>query len=202
MFFKKRKKSLRIGSCDFCRCGSKFSKILIFVQKLKFHHQWQVPVVMKTTTKQGKVVFPEVVGSFCSFLRKCLPNSQVWITWSLSVFFFFFFKVKLASQEKSDQFASQLICQSILLWENYCISLCNWSALCVFPLASYGVLVKKGYTERARVNETDHFYCFIKDTEKRNWLVSLCDCMVVKNAGLLLDFSALLMVRRHQQFYP
>ena len=90
MFFKKRKKSLRIGSCDFCRYGSKFSKILVFVQKLKFHHQWQVHVVMKTTTKQGKVVSPEVVGSFCSFLRKCLPNSQVWITWVCRSFFFFF----------------------------------------------------------------------------------------------------------------
>ena len=152
--------------------------------------------------KTRKSCFPWS-GRFILFIfKKMSPKFSSLNNLKFVGLFFFFFQVKLACQEKSDKFAAQLICQSIFLWENYCISLCNWSALCVFPLASYGVLVKKGYTERARVNETDHFYCFIKDTEKRNWLVFLCDCMVVKNAGLLLDFSALLMVRRHQQFYP
>ena len=97
--------------------------------------------------KTRKSCFPWS-GRFILFIfKKMSPKFSSLNNLSLSVFFFFFFQVKLASQEKSDQSASQFICQSIFLWENYCISLCNWSALCVFPLASYTVLFKKGYTE-------------------------------------------------------
>lgn len=46
-----------------------FSKLHIFPGKLEFYH-WQ----------QNWVVFPEVTGSFCSLLRKCLPCRHVWIT--------------------------------------------------------------------------------------------------------------------------
>ena len=43
---------------------------LSFAWKLKFYFWWQ------TLT----VVFLDVTGSLCSFLRKCLPSTQVWIT--------------------------------------------------------------------------------------------------------------------------
>lgn len=55
----------------------KFSKILTFAWKLKIYH-WQ---------QMQSISFLEVTGSLCSFMRKCLPKSQVWITIVCQSFF-------------------------------------------------------------------------------------------------------------------
>lgn len=59
--------SLILESCQTHRNGYKFSQILIFTQKLTFHH-WQLIL---------SVVCLEKIASLLSFLRICLPISQL-----------------------------------------------------------------------------------------------------------------------------
>ena len=50
-------------------------QILIFMWKLKFYHCQQI----------HSIVSFKMTGSLCSFSRKCLPNTPVWINHSLSI---------------------------------------------------------------------------------------------------------------------
>lgn len=92
---------------------------LIFAWKLKFCHWQQILTV----------VFLEVTVSHCSFLKKCLPNIQVWI---ISLSGSCFFKLKWCFMKKKSgrgqviQLATQLHkCLSVFSWENSCTLLCR-----------------------------------------------------------------------------
>ena len=77
----------KLGNCQGHNGGFKFSKILTFAWKLKIYH-WQ---------QMQSISFLEVTGSLCSFMRKCLPKSQVWITIVCQSFF----QVDMVFHEKS-----------------------------------------------------------------------------------------------------
>lgn len=62
---------------------------LIFTWNFKFY-LWQQIL---------SAVFLEAIGSFSSFLRKCLPNTKVWIT----TVFELFFQVKVVFHEKKEK---------------------------------------------------------------------------------------------------
>ena len=59
-----------LESCQAHTSRYQLSKILIFTWNFKFYY-WQQIL---------SFVFLEVRGSLCSFFRKCLLNTQVWIT--------------------------------------------------------------------------------------------------------------------------
>lgn len=62
-------KSVRFEAVKLMVTDTEFSNIWIFPWKLKFYH-WQQIL---------SLVFLEVTGSRCLFLRKCLPDTQIWI---------------------------------------------------------------------------------------------------------------------------
>ena len=57
-----------MGSCQAQHGGYKFFKILIFSWELNFYHSLQIL----------SIVFLKMTGLLGSFLRKVLPNTQVW----------------------------------------------------------------------------------------------------------------------------
>lgn len=90
-----RKKTFILRTCQAHSGRYKFFKILIFTWKLRFYHWHHIL----------SVVFFEVTDTLCSFLRKCLPNIQVWKTSLLVIFFkekkVFMFQAKMASSVHS-----------------------------------------------------------------------------------------------------
>lgn len=80
-----------IWSCQAYGDGYELSNIWVFPWKLKFYH-WQQTL---------SVVFLEVTVSHCLFLRKCLPDSHIWIIILCSSFI----QVKMVFHGKSGWFS-------------------------------------------------------------------------------------------------
>lgn len=91
------------------RC--KFSKLILFCLK-----EWILSLQQILS-----VVFLEVTDSLGSFLRKCLPNPQVWI----GIVCHLFFQVKMVFHEKRGLVATQTVVQllsleSVLVYSRVC----------------------------------------------------------------------------------
>lgn len=107
----------------------------------------------------------------------------------------------MVSHEKSGQSDSQLTCKSIFLLDNHYISVFNWSALGIFPFASYRVLIKKGCTQRLRVKKLIIFISSSRIFKRETDLFFSVSAWWWRMQDSV-EFSAFLIVLRHQPFYP
>lgn len=114
--------------------GYKFSKIFNFVWKLKFYHWWCIL----------SIVFLEVTGLLGSFLKPCLPDTQVGIT-MVGLFCSFFMRGLCL---EAAVFSMQQKC------------------CCSIPTLSHRILKS---TQRLRFNKINNFYVFYQGHSLVKW---------------------------------
>lgn len=136
-----------------------FSKTLIFTWKFKFYLRWQIL----------SVVFLEATGSLRSFLRKCLPSTQVWITTVC---------LSLVLSSKNDVLWKEAlwahtsnITQVLFLEMNIILQQQHKCFMC--SSCSITQTIKKIWTRGSRFNKINHFYCFFKAIIKTDFFFKL-----------------------------
>lgn len=116
------------------------------------------------------VVFLQVTGSLCSFLRRCLPYTRL-NNKSLSVFF----HIKDMSREKGASVSTQLeqlhTCLPFRLSSHLCV---QQACLCVLPSLSHRMLARH-VSSGSRFNEINFLWA-CADEESHCSIILRCHC--------------------------
>lgn len=145
----------------------------------EFHFLLKAQILLLAT---NSVVFLEMIG-IIHFSRKCLPNTQVWITVVCQLFF----QVNVMFHGRSNSLSSKLNHVSSLIqplnfnkYQKWFMPTSHFIAQNIVQGTRYSVAPQYYYylnsTQGTRFNKVSSFYCFIKDILSENGFLFLFSC--------------------------